>query len=249
MKMILASLFVVAATASAPVPAVDYRFDEVRRSVTLNTTRARVAATQGLSAHTGDKIHTGWFSYALISSPVHGARFEIFASSDVELAGGQPGVLLSLERGRLHAIFDKITGNEPRLVKTPGALLAVRGTEYSVNVDDKGLTTLDVFEGTVEVRSPLRAEPLLVHRGEAATFSRQQLPPAPHPMEPGTKPDGSHGAPRDGQTHDGGNRAGPPNQQGPRPGGTSDPGSRPQQPPGMSPSPMPPPPPPPTRHL
>ncbi|MEO8037005.1 MAG: FecR domain-containing protein [Acidobacteriota bacterium] len=245
MKAILASLFAFAATVSgpAPKPVVDYRFELVRRSVDLETAKQKVAATRGLKAESGDKIHTGWFSYALITSESHRARFEIFASTDVELAAGQPGVLLSLERGRLHAIFDKITGNEPRIVKTPGALLAVRGTEYSVNVATNGETTLDVFDGIVEVQSPLRTEPLFVRRGEAATFSRRELPPQAHPMEPGMKPDGSHPRVGQDQPRDGSRRTDPPGA-GPRPSGPNDSG---RHQPGM-PSPMPPSSPPPTRH-
>ena len=79
-------------------------------------------------------------------------------------------------------MFDKITGTEPRIVQTPGALLAVRGTQYNVEVDAAGKTIVDVFEGTVEIRSPLRPEPFLVHAGETSIFSRRD-PPPDHPMK------------------------------------------------------------------
>jgi hypothetical protein len=121
------------------------------------------------------------FAYALIAAEPHRAKFEIFSVTDVQLAGGAPGVILSLERGRVHAMFDKILGTEPRLVQTPGALLAVRGTQYNIEVDRAGKTMLDVFEGTVEIRSPFRHEPFLVHAGESSSFTRQ-APPPDHPM-------------------------------------------------------------------
>jgi hypothetical protein len=168
-----------ASTPKAPSP-LDYRFDEVRRSVTLTTPTQQVPAETGLIAKSGDRVQTGWFSYALIASEQHRAKFEIFSSTEVRLAGGTPGVILSLERGHLHAIFDKITGSEPRIVQTPGALLAVRGTQYDVNVDSGGHTTLNVTEGVVEVRSGLREEPLLVHAGESASYSLHE-PPIAHP--------------------------------------------------------------------
>lgn len=196
MKTILASLALLATTTAIPRQTIDYRFDDVRRTVTLNSARP---VQKGQRAVSGDKVSTGWFSYALIAAEHYRARFELFASTDVQLAGNEPGVILSLERGRLRAVFDKITGNEPRVVQTPGALLAVRGTQYEVSVDANGQTELRVYEGTVEIRSELRPAPMFVHAGEAASFSRRD-PPAPHAMpHDGNQPNGSgHGEPHDG---------------------------------------------------
>ena len=192
MKTLIASLIALAAvSAFAETTPIDYRFDAVKRTVMLTTAKQEMQAAAGTKAQSGDKVRTGWFSYALIASKEHGAKFEIFSSTDVELAGNEPGVLLSLNRGTIHAMFDKIVGSEPRVVKTPGALLAVRGTQYSVEVDEKGQTTLGVFEGTVEVRSTLKKEPTLVHAGEAVIFSRN-APPMMMPM-----PRNMAGAPRD----------------------------------------------------
>jgi hypothetical protein len=185
MKTFLASLAMLTAaaatTTTTPAP-VGYRFDDVRRTVTLKTAKQESPAAKGSHAQSGDRVHVGWFSYALIAAEPQRAKFEIFSSTDVQLAGGTPGVILSVERGRIHAIFDKITGSEPRIVQTPGALLAVRGTQYNVEVDAAGKTIVDVFEGTVEIRSPLRHEPLLVHAGETSSFSRRD-PPPDHPIK------------------------------------------------------------------
>jgi hypothetical protein len=159
-------------------------------------------------------------------------------------------VLLSLERGKLHAIFDKITGNEPRVVKTPGALLAVRGTQYTIEVDAGGNTKLDVHEGVVEVRSPLQPEPLLVHAGEYTRFSPQR-PPGDKPMQMhggdkqqpnGGKPHsgGTEGEqhPRGGEPQDGRGHGAPPSNPGGgshgghgMPGGMNPPSSTPPPPP------------------
>jgi hypothetical protein len=227
MKTTFASLLLLLATSSAVAEqTIDYRFDEIKRKVTLTTAKEQLQVEKGSRAVSGDKVSTGWFSYALIASERYRAKFEIFASTDVQLAGNAPGVILSLERGRLRAMFDKITGNEPRVVQTPGALLAVRGTQYEITVDATGQTELSVYEGIVEVRSELRPAPLLVHAGEAASFSRKD-PPISHQM------------PRDGNApgRDGRDGRGDPH------GG--DPNHMPQQPPGghgMMPPPPPPPP-------
>jgi len=201
MKTLIASLLALAAFSALADTPIDYRFDQVKRTVMLTTPKQELQAAAGTKAQSGDKVHTGWFSYALIASKERGAKFEIFSSTDVELAGNEPGILLSLNRGTIHAMFDKITGSEPRVVKTPGALLAVRGTQYSVEVDDKGKTTLGVFEGTVEVRSPLSKEPTFVHAGEAVNFSADAPPiPMPMPHNMAGTPHGMQG-PENGEHH------------------------------------------------
>lgn len=212
MKITLVTLltFAAAMTAAAQSNVVDYRFDEVKRKVTLGSQNHEVQAAVGLKAQSGDTVQTGWFSYALIATEAHKAKFEIFSSTKVALASNEPGVILSLERGKLHAIFDKITGNEPRVVKTPGALLAVRGTQYTVEVGADGETKLDVHEGIVEIRSPLQTEPVFVHAGEFASYSRR-VPPVAKPMPPrgnrtpndgrGEKPHSGDNEPKNGHPH------------------------------------------------
>jgi hypothetical protein len=231
MKTLLASLAMLTAAAATtttpPSALLGYRFDDVKNNVVLKTSVRESNAAKGVRAQSGDRVHTGLFSYALIAAEPQRARFEIFSLTDIQLAGGTPGVILSLERGRIHALFDKITGSEPRIVQTPGALLAVRGTQYNVEVDSAGKATLDVFEGTVEIRSPLRPEPFLVHAGQSSVFSRHE-PPPDHPMT--TPPDrrqDPHGAPTHGTTDDHGHP-------------TGDPGGRPGMPP-PQPRPAPPP--------
>jgi hypothetical protein len=206
MKKLAAVLFIMSATASAVAQeSIDYRFDDVKRKVTVTSAKQQERRVdKGQHAQSGDKVTTGWFSYALIAAERYRAKFELYSSTDVQLAEGTPGVILSLERGRLHAIFDKITGTEQRMVKTPGALLAVRGTQYSVEVGSDGNTTLDVFEGTVEVQSALRPEPFLIHAGQESTFSRREMPRS-FPMPKDRTPEGRmHREPgsRDGQ-HEG----------------------------------------------
>lgn len=172
------------AQTTTPAPAgtpIDYRFEEVRRSVVVGRNRQERRAAVGKLAQSGENVQTGWFAYARIASDQYRAQFEIFSGSDVQLAGNAPGVILTLERGRVHAMFDKLLGNEPRIVQTPGALLAVRGTKYVAEVNSAGETTLDVFEGTVEVQSPLQREPLFVRAGEESIFSRR-MPPSVRPM-------------------------------------------------------------------
>jgi hypothetical protein len=237
-------LALVALDASAGQP-LDYRFDSVSRTVTVTSSGKEQRATKGTHASSGDQVETGWFSSALISSESQRARFEIYSATQVTLAEDTPGVILSLERGRIRAAFDKIVGSEPRIVKTPGALLAVRGTDFDVRVDRDGNTTVDVFEGLVEVQSPLRPEPLFVKPGEEARFGRNQ-PPSSRPMpeqrrregEDARNPNGNRTHPNDGTSHDG-DRGGRPGTggMGGNPGGGHPPQPPPQKPPQKPPQP------------
>lgn len=163
---------------------IDYRFDNVRSKVTITMPAAEIRAAKGTVAHGGDRVRAGWFGYAMLTAPQYAAHFELFAGTDIHLAGGTPGVLVTLERGRLQAIFDAITGEEPRMVQTPGALLAVRGTRYGVEVGRGGDADLVVFEGVVEVRSPLRPEPLFVRAGETCHYGTN-MPPMAKPSPRG----------------------------------------------------------------
>jgi hypothetical protein len=194
-------LLAVSAVAQQEQPAIDYRFDDVRRSVVVKHEGKEQSAAKGLQARRGDTVSTGWFAYALLGSERHRARFELFGSTSVTLASGTPGAILTLERGRIRAAFDKIVGSEPRTVQTPGALLAVRGTQFDVEVDRSGNTTLDVFEGIVEVQSPLQPKPIFVRAGEESSFGPRR-PPVMQPMPeqrrqngPDAKRDGDHRSP------------------------------------------------------
>lgn len=231
MKRLLASLIAFAGVSlavndtGAQQAPIAYRFDEVRRSVTVTHGASAQRAGKGQQAESGDKVETGWFSYALIGSERHRARFEIFSSTSVTLASQTPGVILTLERGRIRAAFDKIVGSEPRTVQTPGALLAVRGTQFDVQVDRSGNTTLDVFEGVVEVQSSLQREPLMVRAGEESIFGPRK-PPVMRPMPEHRRRNGPEGEGRDGDRRNptpnrGGDRRGDPGAHGDRPPGDS----------------------------
>ena len=98
MKKLALLLLVMTSVAAQEAP-VDYRFDEVKRKVTVTSAKQERRVDKGQHAQGGDKVQTGWFSYALIASERYRAKFEIFSSTDVQLAEGTPGVILSVERG------------------------------------------------------------------------------------------------------------------------------------------------------
>jgi hypothetical protein len=172
--------------AAAAAPLV-YQFDQVEHSVHLRPggdPGREVAAAIGTVAAAGDGVRTGWLGRAWLSVPSRATRFELAPSTEVRLADGEPGVLLVVERGRIKALFDKLLNGDTqeRRVRVPGALLAVRGTRYGIEVDRGGRTELMVFEGVVEVFLHSAAEPVRIKAGQWAAFGpRGELASAPRP--------------------------------------------------------------------
>ena len=181
----IAAIMTAALAVVPPEAPLEYRFTEVKSAVHLRhggAERRVAAADVGVA---GDEVRTGWRGRAVVEVAALAARFAILPSTRARLSGPQPGVLLVLERGRLKAIFNALTGSHDRLVATPGALLAVRGTRYGVEVAADGSATVAVFEGTVEVRPTTPGFPVTaVGAGELCRFG-PRTPPRRAPLPRG----------------------------------------------------------------
>lgn len=155
-----------------------YRVEKVTPRVKIIRGQEQQLAVGGEALSPGDELSTSWRGRATVAVLAQAARFEIGPSSHVKLAAGQPGVLLRLEGGSLRAIFDALVGsNEDRIVATPGALLAVRGTRYGVRVLADGQAVLAVFAGAVEVLpSDPSLPPTTVGAGELCHFGPRRAP-------------------------------------------------------------------------
>lgn len=180
--LFLSSVLALLQTADPAPTTLAYRFDEVKRTVyraPAGNPSQEIPARRGDPAWPGDRVRTGWLGQTVVSVPERKTRFEIHANTQVRLAGGEPGVLLEVQRGRLKALFEALTegSREERRVAVPGALLAVRGTRYGIEVDRKGRSTLAVFEGVVEVlgTTPGMA-PVRVKAGEWSSFGPGRPP-------------------------------------------------------------------------
>lgn len=180
-SLVLATLAAGAALASDPAP-LTYRFDEVKSKVLRSPggdEKSEIRVAVGDTAAPGDQVQTGFWARAVVTVSERKARFELSSSSRVRLAGGEPGLLLSVEKGRLKAFFEKLTDatSEERRVAAPGAILAVRGTRYGLEVDGSGQAMLAVFEGTVEVIPTLPGVARVqVHAEEFCTFGPKASP-------------------------------------------------------------------------
>ena len=151
--MVALVLATAAVAGEGPAGAVEYRVTEVKRKLVRESEEGAERLAAGAELASGDLLRTGWFSRALIAAPARAATFRLSARTRVRLAHEVPGVLLEVERGRLRAVLDALVGGEetPRMVTTPSAVLAVRGTGYGVEVAGDGGTTVTVLEGVVEV--------------------------------------------------------------------------------------------------
>jgi hypothetical protein len=115
-------------------------------------------------------ILTGPDGYALFQLS-DGSDFEVFANSRVVFRNnpGNLGDLLDMLIGRIKVHIQKWGGQpNPNNVRTPTAVISVRGTVFEVAIEDEDATTfVKVEEGQVAVRHLLKGgEPKILNQGE-----------------------------------------------------------------------------------
>ena len=182
---VVIGLSVLSGAPSSPAPlSLTYDVVAVKSKLFLVTSDGEDRLQAGASAASGDFLRTGWRGRAELAVPERAARFHLGPSTRFRLAHDRPGVLLEIEKGRLRAIFgsekDEVGSFGDRLVTTPSAVLAVRGTEYGVEVGKNGETSVVVFEGVVEVKDiDGLGEPVMVRHGESCRVRMGASPSAP----------------------------------------------------------------------
>ncbi len=181
--LVVVSLAALAATVASESPAVlDYEVVSVKRSLLLKTEDGERALQVGDHARSGDTLRTGSRSHAELAVSDYVARFAISAKTSFRLSHDTPGVLIEVDRGSLRAIFGKLPDGDTRerLVATPSAVLAVRGTEYGIDVAKNGETSIFVFEGTVEAWERGGAgERVRLQAGETSRIRKGRAPSTP----------------------------------------------------------------------
>jgi hypothetical protein len=84
--------------------------------------------------------------------------------------------------GRIRAIITKRTGGAPPFeLGTPSAVIAVRGTQFEVGVNQRQETDVDVSEGVVEVTGRRSGTSVLVHAGYSTRVGMDTPPEMPGP--------------------------------------------------------------------
>lgn len=113
-------------------------------------------------------------------------------------AGGKQSSVINLTFGVFRFVSGKMDKQGVQLV-TPLALIGIRGTDFTVQVNEDGGSIVSVKEGEVDVTSRLSGEKLVVVAGQVAAVSAEDGGIAP--AEPTEAPDDAgvtdHGVGRD----------------------------------------------------
>lgn len=171
-----------AAPGPDPTERLVYEVAAVKRHLFRLTPGNEERLEAGARALSGESLRTGSRSSADLEVPDREARFHIGTKTRFRLAPGTPGVLVDVERGSLRAIFGALPDGDQRerLVTTPSAVLAVRGTDYGVEVEKDGDTSVVVFEGTVEIRDRTGiGETVRVGAGQSTRIPKGRAPKPP----------------------------------------------------------------------
>jgi hypothetical protein len=118
-----------------------------------------------------------------------GSQVLVKAHSQVVLKAPDQGKGYYLEMiiGKIMAKVQKRLQNAPSFrMGTPTAVITVRGTRFSVEVNKKQKTYVEVFEGLVEVQGlQVQGPPVLLRPGYETGVQRDRAPEQPHEFEGG----------------------------------------------------------------
>lgn len=97
------------------------------------------------------------------------------------------GYWLELLLGKINAKIQKRLGNTPSFrMGTPTAVITVRGTRFTVEVNKKQKTSVEVYEGLVEVaglRMGAPGPPVMLGPGYSTGVEQNRNPEPPHGMD------------------------------------------------------------------
>src|SRR6266436_2818310 len=177
-RMVVLSLMLVAIAAVCPAQFTPFQTGTYAAKVISQTGQVSIvkdtqpwALSVGDSVQVRDLIVTGADGYALLQVS-DGSTFEVFPNSRVVFRDN-PGNwkdLLEVFLGSVKVQIQKI-GGQPNYnkVRTPTAVISVRGTVFDVTVEDEDATTVVmVAEGQVAVQHALlpRGDPKILNPGE-----------------------------------------------------------------------------------
>ncbi|MBI3012371.1 MAG: FecR domain-containing protein [Elusimicrobia bacterium] len=139
-------------------------------------------AVKNLMVKQGEKVRTGKRSKAVLLFQ-DGSRTTL--SQETVLIMSQLDIPVNIEQveGKTRNKVKKL--GKGFVLKTPTAVCSVRGTDFSVEIGEGGVTQLDVFEGTVNGLKLMTGESRDVSEGERLLFTPNPTPlGSPQPGEP-----------------------------------------------------------------
>jgi len=161
LSLVLVILFVMTSTQSVSVLATEGRtakIYEYSNDVTVNREKVDIKVFKGMRLKEGDTIKTGKSSNAYIEidsdKVIKLDSSTIVTISNMNGTAENGSVNISLSSGKIYNdIKKKLTKNSTYKVRTPNAVMGVRGTTFVVDLkyleDKSSETVLTVFDGTV----------------------------------------------------------------------------------------------------
>jgi hypothetical protein len=193
-------VFVFASAQTAPpqqtiLPIGSAEISEVKGAVVLHSPQGSpLNAQRGVTVTAESTIETAKGSVLLDLQD--GSQVLVKPHSNIVLKAPNEGKGYSLELfiGNILVKVRKRLGSNPSFrMGTPTAVITVRGTRFSVEVN-KGRTTVEVFEGLVEVAGLLQGAPhVLIKPGFSTQVENDRAPDEPREMSPGMSEGGREG--------------------------------------------------------
>jgi hypothetical protein len=140
------------------------------------------APTIGETLPPGTVLETG--GGKLLLQLADGSQVLIRAHTRLTVEQPAPGDrgYFQLLLGRIRATINKHTGGAPPFeLGTPSAVIAVRGTQFEVEVSQRQETEVHVYEGVVEVTGRHSSTSVLVHAGSSTRVGMDTPPETPRP--------------------------------------------------------------------
>jgi FecR protein len=173
---------------SASLPVSSATIAELKGDVTFHSaTGDALSAQRGTVLAAESKIDTVKGSVLLTLQD--GSQVLVKSNSHVVLKAPSQdkGFWLELLLGKINAQIQKRLGNEPSFrMGTPTAVITVRGTKFSVDVNKKQKTSVEVYEGLVEVsglRNGVFGAPVLLRPGFSTGVDQNRDPEQPRGIE------------------------------------------------------------------
>jgi hypothetical protein len=130
----------------------------------------------------GDEIKTGDNSSVMLTAP-DGSYMVVSENSKLVIEdfwSGSARSIMNLMLGQVRFYIQRLGGRpNPYSVRTPTALIAVRGTIFDVNVDPARIVEVQCLEGQVTVENPLFSFREVILQPGLKTLVRPNEPPMP----------------------------------------------------------------------
>jgi hypothetical protein len=92
--------------------------------------------------------------------------------------------LIEVMKGKIYSLIKKLKPKTKFEVKTPVCIAGIRGTEFQIEIEDDGTTTVIVLDGEVEVSDLENKKTVIVRKNQKAVTKHRELPSDPIEIEP-----------------------------------------------------------------